>query len=191
MMPKQRYVLPAKRGPSLACLGVAKANHSRARLRKAGVILCGVWLLARAAAYADPALGPFAELSGSWSGGGTITMADGSTERLRCRAANAVHGDGTAMQQDLRCASASYRLDIRSNVVVAQGGSISGNWAESSRGVSGQIAGHATASAIAANVQGAGFAARIDVHTRGDRQSVTISPQAGTDVARVSVALHK
>ena len=30
--------------------------------------------------------GPFAGLAGSWNGGGTVTLDDGSTERIRCRA---------------------------------------------------------------------------------------------------------
>jgi hypothetical protein len=94
------------------------------------------------------------------------------------------------MQQDMSCASASYRLDIKSNVASA-GGSLSGNWAEATRGVSGSISGHAGGSTIVANVQGAGFGARIDVHTKGNTQSVTIRPQGGTDVARISVAFHK
>ena len=42
-----------------------------------------------------------------------------------------------------------------------------------------------------ANVAGAGFTAHLDVRTQGDKQSVTIRPQAGTDVAGVSIALRK
>jgi hypothetical protein len=30
--------------------------------------------------------GPFAGMAGVWSGGGTVTLEDGSTERIRCRA---------------------------------------------------------------------------------------------------------
>ena len=29
--------------------------------------------------------GPFAGMAGNWSGGGTVTLDDGSSERLRCR----------------------------------------------------------------------------------------------------------
>jgi hypothetical protein len=157
---------------------------------KAALFASGI-LLVPTHGSADPGPGgPFLGLSGHWSGAGTITMADGSSERLRCKAANAVNANGRAIQQSLRCASDSYRLDISSNVV-AEGGSLSGSWAESTRGVSGNVSGRASASAIVANVAGAGFTARIDVRTQGDRQSVTIRPQSGTDVASVSVALHK
>jgi hypothetical protein len=63
-------------------------------------------ILATACAYADTGLGgPFLGLSGQWSGSGTITMADGSTESLRCKSANVVNANGRAIQQSLRCAS--------------------------------------------------------------------------------------
>jgi hypothetical protein len=57
--------------------------------------------------------------------------------------------------------------------------------------VSGSVSGHASATEIVANVAGGGFAAYLDVRTQGNRQSVTIRPQSGTDVAAVSIALHK
>jgi hypothetical protein len=156
-----------------------------------GGVLVASAMLAAAHSYAYPGGGgPFIELSGHWSGVGTIIMADGSSERLRCKESNAVNASETGIQQSLRCASASYRLDISSNVV-AEGGSLSGSWGEATRGVSGNISGRTSGSAILANVAGAGFTARIDVRTHGDKQFVTITPQSGTDVARVSVALHK
>jgi hypothetical protein len=132
----------------------------------------------------------FAGLSGHWSGAGTITMTNGATERIRCRATYAANAAGKAVQQTLRCASASYRLDISSNVI-CEGGSLSGSWAEATRGVSGNVSGRASGAEIFANVAGAGFTARIDVRTQGDKQSVTLKPQGDTDVAAVSIALRK
>jgi hypothetical protein len=134
--------------------------------------------------------GPFAGLSGHWSGGGTVTMANGATERLRCKAAYAVNATGNALQQTLRCASESYRVEISSNVV-AKGGSLSGSWTETSRGLSGNISGRASDAEIVANVAGAGFTARLDVRTQGDKQAVTIRPQGGTEVSAVSISLRK
>jgi hypothetical protein len=148
-------------------------------------------LLIPARGHAEPGLGaPFLGLSGHWSGGGTVTMTNGATERLRCKAAYTVNAAGKAIVQTLRCASDSYRVEISSNVI-SEGGSVSGSWAEATRGVSGNVSGRASGTAISANVAGAGFTARIDVRTHGDRQSVTIRPQGGTDVSAVSIALRK
>jgi hypothetical protein len=134
--------------------------------------------------------GPFADLSGYWTGGGTITMSNGGSERIRCRATYAVNNTGKSLNQSLRCASDSYKLEISGNVTVS-GGSISGTWGESTRGVSGNISGRASASEIQARVEGAGFSAGLQVHFHGDRQSVSIRPTGGTDVANVAITLRK
>ena len=44
--------------------------------------------IAGTASYAES--GVFAGMAGNWSGSGTITLDDGSTERIRCRATYAV-----------------------------------------------------------------------------------------------------
>ena len=148
-------------------------------------------LLVSAQAQAEPGSGgPFLGLSGHWSGAGTVTLTNGATERLRCKAAYTVNPNGKALQQTLRCASDSYKVEISSNVI-SEGGSLSGSWAEATRGVSGNISGRASGAEIVANVAGAGFTARLDVRTQGERQSVTIRPQGGTDVTAVSIALRK
>jgi hypothetical protein len=147
-------------------------------------------LLIAAHADAEPRWGgPFLGMSGQWSGAGTITMANGAAERIRCRAFNSVGAAGDSFRQSLRCASESYRLDISSNVV-SEGGMLSGSWSEATRGVSGNISGRASGRWIVANIVGAGFAARLDIRTQDDRQSVTLRPE-GTDVAAVSIALYK
>lgn len=161
----------------------------RSALLKPAVFALGLSLIA-SQGLAQRAGGPFSGLAGYWSGGGTITLTNGSTERIRCRATYAVNATGSALNQTLRCASDSYKLDISSNVV-SEGGAVSGSWGEATRNVSGTVSGRASGALIQANVAGAGFSARLDVHTSGSRQSVTIRPQGGTDVAAVSVTLHK
>jgi hypothetical protein len=157
---------------------------------KTAVLASGL-LLVSAQAQAEPGSGgPFLGLSGHWSGAGTVTLTNGATERLRCKAAYTVNPTGKALQQTLRCASDSYKVEISSNVI-SEGGSLSGSWAEATRGVSGNISGRASGAEIVANVAGAGFTAHLDLRTQGDRQSVTIRPQGGTDVTAVSIALRK
>lgn len=134
--------------------------------------------------------GPFTDLSGYWSGAGTITLANGASERIRCKATYSVNPSGRALNQSLRCASDSYRLEISSNVI-SEGGSVSGTWGEATRNVSGSISGRANGSQIQANLASAGFSAYLDVRTTGDKQSVTIRPQGGTEVSDVSILLRK
>src|SRR4029079_15935475 len=69
----------------------------------------------------------FAGMAGTWSGGGTVTLDDGSSERIRCRATYKVAG--ASMDMSLTCASDAYRFNLLA-AVVAQGGEVTGNWSE-------------------------------------------------------------
>ena len=133
--------------------------------------------------------GPFASLSGAWSGGGFLKSASGQRERLRCRANYDVSENGTRLQQSLRCASDSYRFDVNANIV-SEGGTLSGSWTETSRNASGSVSGRVSGGQIQARIDGAGFSAQLTLSTRGDRQSVTIE-SPGHDITEVSVALTR
>jgi hypothetical protein len=117
--------------------------------------------------------GPFAGFDGAWNGAGTVTMSDGSSERIRCRATYRVQG-GNELAQTLRCASDSYKFDLSSNVT-SDGNNVSGNWSEASRGIFGNLQGRAGGGHIDVFVEAAGFAANIALTTRGNRQSVSIN----------------
>ncbi len=135
-------------------------------------------------------VGPFAGLSGYWIGAGTVTMSNGSRERIRCKAVYAVNNTGKALNQSLRCASDSYRLEISSNVI-SNGGSLSGTWAETTRHLTGNITGRASNAEIQAIVESAGFSAGVQVRFQGDSQSVSIRPARGADAADVAITMRK
>jgi hypothetical protein len=127
------------------------------------------------ASYAQS--GPFAGMAGNWSGGGTVTLDDGSSERLRCRATYAVGAGGTGLNLSLTCASDSYKFILSSNVV-AQGGALSGTWSESSRGVSGNLEGRGGNGNFQVVANAPNFAANLSLATQGNRQSIVISAAA-------------
>src|SRR3954452_23100932 len=132
---------------------------------------------------------PFAAMAGSWSGGGTLTMADGRAERLRCRAAYDVGSGGSHLRLNLRCASDSYNFDLSSDVEY-QGGAIRGSWSEASRNASGTISGHVNGDQIQAAARGQNFAANLSLVTRGNRQTISIRSE-GSEISGVSVALSR
>ena len=139
-------------------------------------------------AYAEGA-GPFAKMAGSWSGAGSLTMANGTQERLRCRARYNVGGSGNALRLNLRCASESYNFDL-SGDVESNGRTLSGSWNESAHNASGTVSGQVNGDRIQAAARGDSFSAGLSLVTRGNRQTVSIRPQ-GTDVTGVSVTLSK
>src|SRR5207248_734261 len=73
--------------------------------------------------------GPFAGMAGVWAGGGTVTLEDGSSERIRCRATYAVGAGGAGLNMNLLCASDSYRFDLTGNLI-SDRGVLSGTWGE-------------------------------------------------------------
>ena len=133
--------------------------------------------------------GPFTGMAGNWSGGGTVTLDDGSTERIRCRASYAVGAGGNGLNQNLLCASDSYKFDLRSNVM-AEGGSLSGTWSESSRGINGTLEGRGGNGNFQVLASAAGFNANISLTTRGNRQSVVIRSESQFRGASISLSRH-
>jgi hypothetical protein len=134
--------------------------------------------------------GPFADLVGTWSGSGTVTLSSGASERIRCRSVYVAVDGGSTLQQDLRCASDSYRFDLRSDISRRQDGSLQGRWIETSRNVTGDISGRLSGDQIQARVNGPGFSASLTMSTRGERQSVSIQ-SAGTEVTGLSITLTR
>ena len=127
--------------------------------------------------------GPFAGLAGSWSGGGTITLDDGSRERIRCRASYQVAGANMTMS--LTCASDAYKFNLGANVV-DQGGQVSGNWTESSRGIAGTLSGRGGGGNFQVVASTAGFNANISLRTAGNKQTVTMRADSqfrGADIS--------
>jgi hypothetical protein len=150
-----------------------------------GALLAIGLCLAAPHAYAQS--GPFAGMAGSWSGGGRIDLNNGPSERIRCRASYAVGTGGNTLQQQLRCASDSYRFEVSSNVE-SRAGSLSGSWSEATRNVSGQVSGRAANGHIRARVDAGVFVADLTLNTSGNQQSVAIVPQ-GTDIRIVAVTM--
>lgn len=145
-------------------------------------------MLAMSAAASHAQSGPFASFAGTWTGTGTVSLSDGSNERIRCRATYNVGGDGSGLQQQLRCASDSYRFELASDVV-ARGSSISGNWSETSRNVNGTLQGKVTPGQIEVFVEAAGFAANLTLRTAGNKQTVSISSKG--EIKGVSITLTR
>jgi hypothetical protein len=131
--------------------------------------------------------GPFAGMAGTWSGSGIVTLGDGSTERIRCRATYAVGAGGRGLNLNLLCASASYKFDLRGNVI-SEGGAVSGSWSEAGRGVNGTLEGRGAGGHFQILATAAGFVADLSLTTRGNRQSIVIRSQSGFRSASMSLS---
>jgi len=166
-----------------------RPSHSNSRPFLQGACLALALAIAPIS-IASADTGPFAGLAGNWSGGGSITLGNGSKERIRCRANYSVGAGGNQLSQSLKCASDSYNFDLSSNVVAA-GGQLSGMWNESSRGMSGAIFGTARPGHFQVVVTSPSFSANLSLSTNGDRQTVSISAPPGGQLTGVNITLAR
>lgn len=142
-----------------------------------------VTTLAATAGHAQS--GPFAGMAGTWSGGGTVELDDGSRERIRCRATYRV--GGANMTMSLTCASDAYKFNLAADVQ-AEGNAVTGSWSESSRNVSGNLQGRGGGGNFQVVASAPGFNADIALQTHGNKQSVTIRPDSQFRGASISLS---
>jgi len=131
--------------------------------------------------------GPFGALAGAWHGGGSVTLDDGSSERIRCRATYAPAGP--SMEMTLTCASDAYKFNLEGRVMAEAGGAVSGSWSESSRNISGSLRGRGGNGSFEVVASTAGFNASIALATRGARQS--ISMRADSQFRNANITLSR
>lgn len=158
------------------------ARATRRLLMAAAVLFAGAMM----GSAVHAASGPFAVLAGTWNGGGTVTLDDGSKERLRCRAS--YEPAGPSMTMTLTCASDAYKFQLAANVV-DQGGAISGSWTETSRAVSGTLSGRGGGGNFEVVANAPTFNANISLHTVGNRQTIVM--RADTQFRGATISLSR
>jgi hypothetical protein len=139
--------------------------------------------------HAQPAAKPFEGMEGSWSGTGTVTLGSGDKERIRCRVTYVVNSAGNRLEQDLKCASDSYKFELMADVIYS-GGQIAGRWSERNMGTNGRITGRASPGQIDALAESNTFAASFSMTTRGDRHSVRIDSKS-PEISNVTIMLRR
>lgn len=130
---------------------------------------------------------PLGELPGRWSGSGSIRMANGTTQSVKCVATYFVAG--ATVTQNLRCASPSYKIDTKANLSV-RGGQVTGNWEERQYAQTGAVSGRMTSNGFNLQISGAQFTAALQLTSTACKQSLSITPK-GFDVSRISIGLGK
>jgi hypothetical protein len=131
----------------------------------------------------------FRGLAGGWSGSGTVKMASGAVERIRCRATYAVADAAESLDQNLMCASDSYRFEIKS-AIKRQNKDLVGVWSEPNRNVTGNLIGSINGGSIDMQVDAGLFSALMTLVQTGTRQSLTIRPN-GSDISEVMIAFTR
>lgn len=116
---------------------------------------------------------PFKELAGRWVGEGRIGMSEGKVESVKCRATYFVEGTGNQLKQNIRCASAGGKVEVKSDVL-SKDGKLSGTWNELVYNLGGDMTGEVTQRGFRIVVRGGDLTANMDVIVMNDRQIVEI-----------------
>ena len=133
--------------------------------------------------------GTFAGLGGNWSGTGTIFVADGGSERIRCRATYTVGAGNMTLQQNLRCASDSYKFELTTDIK-SNGGNVTGYWSEATRNINGTLEGSGGSGQFNVLVSANGFAAELNLTLNGGKQTIVMSSK-NTDLRGLNISMSK
>lgn len=145
-------------------------------------------------AWSDPASAfdsVFAGFAGAWTGSGTVTMANGEMRKIACSSTYVIGPSGATLKQSLDCSSDGVRLQLTASYIYADGGALSGDWSEATRGAHGALNGSARAGRINATVAAIGFVGGLGLNAHGRQQSLTLQAQGGGDFRKVAISLHK
>ena len=196
------YPCPARilHDGGVAWEGLGKGWHAEGRVRlkaKASAGADGMFrraivasLGAGAAVCAATAMaGPIDEMSGYWSGSGTVLLSNGNTERVKCAVTYKIDESGQHVRQSMRCAAADYHINASAELSV-RGAQVSGSWEEKTYSAVGQVSGRYSDSAMSLSIEGANFTATMNLSLSTCKQSISISPK-GLDVRRISITLAK
>ena len=131
---------------------------------------------------------PITDIAGFWSGSGSVTLAGGNTERVKCQVFYKADND-VQLRQTLRCASTDYTINATADLQV-KGGQVTGRWEEKTYAAKGEVTGRFSGEGFNLVIKGANFTAAMNVTLSSCKQSISITPK-GLDVTRVTIGLAK
>lgn len=117
--------------------------------------------------------GKLAEFAGRWVGQGRLGFKEGKFENVTCRATYFISDDKTELKQNIRCATSSGKIEVKSQLI-DEGGTLKGQWSEEIYNLHGDLTGQVTERGLRVVVQGGDLSANMDVVIKGPKQIVEI-----------------
>jgi hypothetical protein len=117
---------------------------------------------------------PFKAFPGRWVGEGRLGLKEGKTEKVQCRATYFVNPAGSELKQNIRCASASGKIEVKSVVSASKDGKLTGTWNELVYNLGGKMTGEVTERGLRIVVRAGDLTANMDVIVMDNRQIVEI-----------------
>ena len=126
-------------------------------------------------------------LLGTWSGTGSLVFKAGNSEKIKCNSYNT--GGGDELRLVIRCASTSYKVEIRSKLKHSSG-RLSGTWEERTYNAEGQANGNIGDRSLKLAITGGGFTGSMEVGFTARSQSVSVKTD-GIDMKSLQISLTK
>jgi hypothetical protein len=131
---------------------------------------------------------PFAHLTGTWTGSGQARFEQGKSETITCRAYYNAKSAGAGMALAIRCASISYKIEMRANLM-SEADRVTGRWEERSFNAEGGVGGRATERTLSLAISGAvSGSMSVTIDPSGHRVDITTP---GTGLANVSIKFNR
>jgi hypothetical protein len=127
------------------------------------------------------------DFAGYWTGGGKVTLNNGSTEQVKCVVTYKTTGD--QLRQNIRCASQGFSFNGTSELQIT-GNKVTGKWIENTYSATGDVTGKFNDAGFALSISGMTFTATMDVATVGCKQTLDITPK-GLEVVKIALGLGK
>lgn len=136
-------------------------------------------------AQAEPSGQIQSRLSGTWSGNGQVTFEKGQSEQLVCRAYYATKSERSSMGLAIRCASASYKFEMRATLNF-EGTHVSGSWEERTFNAAGTVEGSVGESNLQLAIAGV-LAGAMTVKVDASGHRVDFRPRSADGLKTVAI----
>ena len=153
-------------------------TSSKAKIAWAALALLAAFLVPERPLQAADA-SPFEALPGRWSGEGRLGFKDGKVENVTCRVTYFLSDDKQEVKQNIRCASPSGKIEVKS-AVTNKAGILAGTWSETVYNLSGDLAGEATKNGLKVQIKGEGMTADMQILVKEATQIIEIHFESGT-----------
>lgn len=130
---------------------------------------------------------PTKRLLGTWAGRGVARFEGNKSERIKCNAYYT--GGGRKLNIAVRCASTSYKIEIRSKLE-NRSGRLTGTWEERTFNASGQTSGSISEERIRLSINGGGLSASMAVQFNDTEQNIKVRAD-GSQLKSVAIDLSR
>lgn len=114
----------------------------------------------------------------------------GPNEIYNCVVTYFPSGDGSRLRQNMRCKSANYQFDGATQLQITAG-KVSGHWQDKVNSIDGTVSGTVTRDGFHILLSGKFFDAKMTVVSSACQQSVTIVPEEGMPIKKLTAVLKK